>query len=120
VLVDKFVHTRFEPAGFTHNKEIPIAKSIADYIFRWLGLKFLPRGEEEQAIAKPEEKKAAPAPRPVDLTPRLKAHAAEHAAEHATYLNQADAPPCPTCGSIMVRGGACYKCVNCGATNGCS
>ncbi len=117
VLVDKFVHTRFEPAGFTNNKEIPIAKSIADYIFRWLGLKFLPRGgEEEAAVARPEERRAAPTPGPMDLTPRLKAHTAEH----TTYLNQSDAPPCPTCGSIMVRGGACYKCVNCGATSGCS
>jgi ribonucleoside-diphosphate reductase alpha chain len=117
VLVDKFIHTRFEPSGFTNNKEIPIAKSIADYIFRWLALKFLPHGEEEHAARKLETPKAAsPAPGPLDLTPRLKAHSAEH----ATYLNQADAPPCHTCGSIMVRGGACYKCVNCGATSGCS
>src|SRR5205809_7226906 len=36
VLVDKFSHVRFEPSGFTNNPEIPIAKSIVDYIFRWL------------------------------------------------------------------------------------
>ncbi len=116
VLVDKFIHTRFEPSGFTNNKEIPIAKSIADYIFRWLALKFLPREEEPTAEKANAAKADSAAPAPLDLTPRLK----PHTAEHATYLNQADAPPCHTCGSIMVRGGACYKCVNCGATSGCS
>jgi ribonucleoside-diphosphate reductase alpha chain len=116
VLVDKFIHTRFEPSGFTNNKQIPIAKSIADYIFRWLALKFMPSAEDQAAApatpARAEERKSIG---PVDLTHRLKAHS-----EKATFLNQADAPPCHACGSIMVRAGACYKCVNCGATSGCS
>jgi len=50
VLVDKYVHSRFEPSGFTTNQQIPVAKSITDYIFRWLELKFLKtvRSEEDQ------------------------------------------------------------------------
>jgi ribonucleoside-diphosphate reductase alpha chain len=113
VLADKFAHTRFEPSGFTGNENIPYAKSITDYIFRWLALKFLPpekqalagvMGESSEttapASAAPELKAAAPLTRP----PRL----------------FEDAPPCSTCGSIMVRNGSCYKCLNCGATSGCS
>ncbi len=117
VLADKFVHTRFEPSGFTNNKDVPIAKSVADYIFRWLELKFLKPAESQAVDA---EVAALPAPAkdkgPVELTQRLKAASVER----ATFLNQADAPPCHSCGSIMVRSGACYKCVNCGATSGCS
>jgi ribonucleoside-diphosphate reductase alpha chain len=120
VLVDKFSHVRFEPSGFTGNASVPIAKSIVDYIFRWLALKFLPAEQEvadgveaavEQAVAAPEPKpevKAAPVVALPMATPRR------------TYLNQADAPPCHTCGEIMVRNGACYKCSNCGTTSGCS
>ncbi len=119
VLVDKFTHTRFEPSGFTNNKEIPIAKSIADYIFRWLELKFIHQ-KQPDLTAGPARTEPAALPAatqaPVEMTLRLKAASNER----TTYLNQADAPPCHTCGSIMVRGGACYKCVNCGATSGCS
>ena len=119
VLADKFVHTRFEPSGFTNNKDIPIAKSVADYIFRWLELKFL---KFEETEPQPQEREVASLPPaleksgPVELTQRLKTMSVER----ATFLNQADAPPCHNCGSIMVRSGACYKCVNCGATSGCS
>jgi ribonucleoside-diphosphate reductase alpha chain len=127
VLVDKFSHTRFEPSGFTGNPEIPIAKSITDYIFRWLSLKFLP-SEEGVAAAKDLTPGAAPAaPRPraaarvvsatsVASTPVI----ALPAREDSPFLAQADAPPCPNCGSITVRNGACYKCMNCGSTTGCS
>ncbi|MFZ5471272.1 MAG: vitamin B12-dependent ribonucleotide reductase [Myxococcota bacterium] len=103
VLVDKFSHTRFEPSGFTGNKDIPIAKSITDYIFRWLELKFLKKDppSAEEAPLKAAAKKEATSAR-------------------AAYLNQADAPPCHCCGEIMVRNGACYKCSNCGSTSGCS
>jgi len=45
---------------------------------------------------------------------------AEPAADVFRFRLQEDAPPCHECGSIMVRGGACYKCLNCGATSGCS
>jgi ribonucleoside-diphosphate reductase alpha chain len=127
VLVDKFSHTRFEPSGFTGNPDIPIAKSITDYIFRWLSLKFLP-SEDGLYAAKEMTPGVAPA------APRLKAAQRTVAAsttsptpviavparEDSPYLAQADAPPCPNCGSITVRNGACYKCLNCGTTTGCS
>ncbi|HZN94459.1 MAG TPA: vitamin B12-dependent ribonucleotide reductase [Myxococcales bacterium] len=118
VLVDKFSHTRFEPSGFTGNPNIPIAKSIIDYVFRWLSLKFLPKedaGAPYQSIpsavaAALEEKREEP----VKALPLVRSTARE------TFLNQQDAPPCHSCGEIMVRSGACYKCSNCGATSGCS
>src|SRR5215813_9918345 len=113
VLADKFSHTRFEPSGFTGNPDIPIAKSITDYIFRWLSLKFdKPTLEEGEPAEAATVVKALPTPapvaEPVEATPRH------------SFLNQQDAPPCHTCGAIMYRSGACYKCNNCGATSGCS
>jgi ribonucleoside-diphosphate reductase alpha chain len=112
VLIDKFSHSRFEPSGFTGNPQIPIAKSIVDYLFRWLALKFLP---QEGAPDTTGGYGAAPAEVPLkQLAP------AKESPSRSTYLNQADAPPCHTCGAIMVRSGACYKCSNCGATSGCS
>jgi ribonucleoside-diphosphate reductase alpha chain len=103
VLVDKFSHSRFEPAGFTNNPQIPIAKSIVDYIFRWLGQKFLTAEDQ------PQPEKAAPGP-----------NMQMEDMERQVFQTQADAPPCPECGAIMVRNGACYKCLNCGTTSGCS
>jgi ribonucleoside-diphosphate reductase alpha chain len=127
VLVDKFSHTRFEPSGFTGNPDIPIAKSITDYIFRWLSLKFLP-SEEGMPVAKDMTPGAAPAaPRLAAAVRTVSATSvtpspviALPAREDSPYLAQADAPPCPNCGSITVRNGACYKCLNCGTTTGCS
>jgi ribonucleoside-diphosphate reductase alpha chain len=127
VLCDKFSHTRFEPSGFTGNPDIPIAKSISDYIFRWLALKFLP-SEDGAAISTAPALPPGVAPAAqtragaqVVETPSLpapqKVNGANGASAHAT---DTDAPPCPTCGSITVRNGACYKCVNCGSTTGCS
>ncbi len=116
-LVDKFSHTRFEPAGFTNNREIPIAKSITDYVFRYLGNRFL-RGE---ALAPDEQETDAEA---AGLSgPRAAvAGGSGLRLEDSSYgaVNQADAPPCSECGSIMIRNGACYKCPNCGGTSGCS
>ena len=106
VLVDKFSHSRFEPSGFTNNPQIPIAKSIVDYIFRWLGLKFLKQEEQPQT--------EAVSPASVGQAEEIAAH------ERQVFQSQADAPPCPECGAIMVRNAACYKCLNCGTTNGCS
>jgi len=116
VLVEKFSHMRFEPSGFTGNREIPMAKSILDYIFRWLGKRFLPPDEMPHAT---EENAETPADAG---TPESRASAATRREihEHEVYQAQADAPPCHACGSIMVRNGACYKCVNCGETSGCS
>jgi ribonucleoside-diphosphate reductase alpha chain len=122
VLSDKFSHTRFEPSGFTGNPEIPIAKSITDYIFRWLALKFLP-SESGAALAPPAALNPGAAPslparsRTVDAAPPPAARAADAA---TTHTRETDAPPCPNCGEITVRNGACYKCNNCGTTTGCS
>jgi len=128
VLCDKFSHTRFEPSGFTGNPDIPIAKSITDYIFRWLSLKFLPAddGLEGTRELPPGAAPAAPKARAAEVTvtaasvPVLAPVIALPAQEDPPYLAQADAPPCPNCGSITVRNGACYKCLNCGTTTGCS
>ena len=109
VLVDKFSHSRFEPAGFTNNPKIPIAKSIVDYIFRWLGQKFLDATEQLQA-----------AELDVETTENVNNNVKVAAMEKQVFQTQSDAPPCPECGEIMVRNAACYKCLNCGATNGCS
>ncbi len=130
VLVQKFSHVRFEPSGFTKNPEIPIAKSLIDYIFRFLGAQFL--GAEERAAVGLIEREApshsaetadsAPIPtvpravsQPIGFTPGT-----TQPLTPIAFSPQADAPSCPDCGSIMVRNGACYKCLNCGATSGCS
>ena len=190
-LVTKFAHVRFEPSGFTGNPEIPIAKSIVDYIFRWLGSRFLPK-EEREALGildrsgdEPAEESAAwsvapesgpggtrgaagarqsltaeaapgPAGSPAAAAPATGSPAAQPAAtdsgggsiqapradanghaagrtngtkslglqlgrgQRVAFQAQADAPSCADCGSIMVRNGSCYKCLNCGSTSGCS
>ncbi len=122
VLVEKFSHMRFEPSGFTGNPDIPMAKSICDYIFRWLGKKFLP--PEEQPAATDGSNGNAHQAAPAETTAgRRHDHVVEtptERREREVYQAQADAPPCHACGSIMVRSGTCYKCVNCGETSGCS
>ncbi len=119
VLADKFSHTRFEPAGFTNNPDLPIAKSITDYIFRWLSLKFLPQEGASESLMEAEAKKVAAA-QPVKAPTPTPPAAMDTKGTNFSFLNQADAPPCPVCGTITVRNGACYKCHNCGATTGCS
>jgi ribonucleoside-diphosphate reductase alpha chain len=126
VLVDKFSHVRFEPSGITKNPEIRFAKSIVDYVFRWLATKFLsPEAQFKAGVnghddygASAAVVQAAQAAVAEPEAPRPTAPGA--AVEHAAIQNQEDAPPCPTCGSIMVRSGACYKCANCGTTSGCA
>jgi ribonucleoside-diphosphate reductase alpha chain len=217
-LVNKFAHVRFEPSGFTGNQEIPIAKSIVDYIFRWLGSRFLSTEEKatlglidrsaiepasaaepaapvtstpltpgpsatttsgeststlgaqpdaSEAVAPPTASEATPAKGAVsesasesgpqgsgsEAAPReelaviaTNGHANGHAGNGSatasnggsgggsstgaitmslgttkvSFQTQADAPSCAECGSIMVRNGSCYKCLNCGSTSGCS
>jgi ribonucleoside-diphosphate reductase alpha chain len=181
-LVNKFAHVRFEPSGFTGNAEIPIAKSVIDYIFRWLGSRFLagddraalglqdrgavvgvapfafggalaPQpGEGPSAIDEAKEPPAttatatATATAPSHAGPPtasakadlpiaearngrangngkaagVSAIAASLSAERTAFKIQEDAPSCADCGSIMVRNGSCYKCLNCGSTSGCS
>ena len=129
-LVDKFSHVRFEPSGMTKNPDIRFAKSIVDYIFRWLAVKFLsPEAQFRAGVNVPEAPstpeqlildvqaegaKGTDATRPVAAPPAVKR------SSFAAIQNQEDAPPCSTCGSIMVRSGACYKCANCGTTSGCA
>src|SRR5512138_2338973 len=107
VLADKFSHTRFEPSGFTGNPEIPIAKSITDYIFRWLALKFLPA--EDGAQTQPYLPGVEPAPpkRAAQKTIEARSVVPEPSRSNGAVEKQSDAPPCPTCGSITVRNGAC-------------
>jgi len=169
-LVDKFSHTRFEPSGFTRTPEIPFAKSITDYIFRWLALKFLSREEKVAAglilrdeplvgdtagdtagdAAEPAAadaasagssaeaaNDAAPADGGFNGAPQAAANGAANGAAangaaangaaangasqaKVTFLYSQDSPSCHECGSIMVRNGSCYKCLNCGSTSGCS
>lgn len=111
-LVRKFSHMRFEPAGFTGNKEVPIAKSIMDYIFRWLAVKFLPK-ESLPMIQETDEFG--------DIKNIVSVAAPTHEArEQDVFVKQADAPSCPDCGSLMTRNGSCYVCRECGTTSGCS
>jgi ribonucleoside-diphosphate reductase alpha chain len=133
-LVDKFSHMRFEPSGFTKNPQIPYAKSIVDYLFRWLASKFLDEEARREVGVVAPESHAAATPAAVAAAAAEGAGAAhvEHAGAVITaasgeqarmrqaFINQADAPPCPDCGCLMVRNGTCYKCLNCGATSGCS
>jgi ribonucleoside-diphosphate reductase alpha chain len=198
-LVNKFAHVRFEPSGFTGNSEIPIAKSSVDYIFRWLGSRFLvgddraalgiqdrggtvaaspfsfgaaalaPQpeegpsaiGEAKEGLEPPTAKATAVATASAEasspasgaasgpaasakvglpvIEPTKNGHAngngngnghakpaaasalaASLGAERTAFKIQEDAPSCADCGSIMVRNGSCYKCLNCGSTSGCS
>jgi ribonucleoside-diphosphate reductase alpha chain len=187
LLVDKFTHMRFEPSGFTKNAEIPMAKSIMDYIFKWLAIKFLDRESQAHAgvilrddavimgtsAPKAEAQSTAPvqtsqnagpniaatglsstsasysgsadrgagsnvsqptksdvtfladaataaSQQPIGFLSNPKDADAPNPTRKATFLYQQDAPSCSDCGSIMVRNGACYKCLNCGSTSGCS
>jgi len=132
-LVDKFSHVRFEPSGMTKNPDIRFAKSIVDYIFRWLASKFLsPEAQFHAGVNGRELEESGQQPtltagNPGSLgspgghdTPGASARARQPASPFSTIQNQEDAPPCSTCGAIMIRSGACYKCVNCGNTSGCA
>jgi ribonucleoside-diphosphate reductase alpha chain len=121
VLVDKFSHVRFEPSGVTKNQDVRIAKSIVDYIFRWMATKFL--SMEAQYYAGVNVRTATePVAEQLELKPRSETPETDSAARGTPFAiqNDQDAPPCSTCGAIMIRNGSCYKCVNCGATSGCA
>jgi len=135
MMVNKFSHVRFEPSGFTKNPEIPIAKSIIDYIFRWLASRFLDAADQEAVGIVRRQPPAAtldqpPAPEPTlapksEPEPTPKAQPRKHAngtmaTQKLTFVVNADAPSCADCGAITVRNGSCYKCLNCGSTTGCS
>jgi ribonucleoside-diphosphate reductase alpha chain len=135
-LVFKFAHMRFEPSGFTKHPQIRIAKSIIDYLFRWLALKFMPVDQLRDIGVLPEGAlnsggagngyghAGAVAPAATVAVPPIAGGSgpvAESASMHAISRDLfGDAPPCDTCGGLMVRNGTCYKCLNCGGTSGCS
>ena len=154
-LVDKFIHSRFEPSGFTGNKEIPMAKSVMDYIFRYLALRFLQKEDRHNVgLIADQDDAAYAAPAKLPAPPPLPTHDSKsgslsngngkngngsslkssgdlaHLADTNTasitdhereiYRMQSDAPPCPECGAITIRSGACYKCLSCGTSLGCS
>jgi len=137
LLCEKFEHLRFEPSGWSQNEHIGYAKSIMDYIFRWLELKFItgeqgslfddlrprPNGSirieaSSSAIEKPKAESGslfsgAGAPG--------RGGAAYHASDAlSSVVDLGDAPSCPVCGAIMTRNGSCYRCMSCGSTSGCS
>ncbi len=130
VLIDKFSHSRYEPSGFTTNPRIRIAKSITDYIFRWLALKFLPAEEVQAAIGEGEDAVFS-AGRAQTMAPGA-AHGPSIAPGEgmppekipssalAPARMDMDSPPCPDCGSLMAPAGSCFRCDNCGGTSGCS
>jgi len=118
-LVDKFINTRFEPAGFTGHPAIPYAKSVLDYIARWLGGRFISPDYLTRSgdAALPVLTMTAPAALPaaeatVDEDPLSKSVSAVPMFDGA--------PTCSECGMLMTPNGACYKCENCGGTSGCS
>ncbi|MSR64856.1 MAG: vitamin B12-dependent ribonucleotide reductase [Verrucomicrobiae bacterium] len=141
-MVKKFAHQRFEPSGFTKNRDIPNAKSLIDYIFRWMAFQFIPgyreanapdRGQQELPIKEIKDLDRKALNRPVTDLPIHEdaiakgpkkgngngGHAPTNLSESLAHLME-DAPQCPVCGHIAVRNGACYRCLNCGESLGCS
>ncbi len=124
-LIDKFTHSRFEPSGFTKNPEIPFAKSLVDYIFRWMALTF-PDGHSKTAQFAGADAPAAPAAQAAAPAAPEKGAADKPADEDSQRLDsqfmhfQEDAPVCDQCGAITVRNGTCYRCYVCGNSMGCS
>jgi ribonucleoside-diphosphate reductase alpha chain len=133
---EKFAHTRFEPSGWSGNPDIGYAKSIMDYIFRWLQMRFL-TGQQQMLFEnlKPRlgttaaEASAAPGemgpgqagPRRPETGTREPGAGSVHAADAlSSIVDLGDAPSCSFCGSIMTRNGSCYRCMSCGSTSGCS
>ncbi|MBP7826502.1 MAG: vitamin B12-dependent ribonucleotide reductase [Verrucomicrobia bacterium] len=148
-LVRKFAHQRFEPSGFTKHPEIRNASSITDYVFRWMAIQFLPGYRESNSPNRhqleltipgllEELKKKINRPVPellaitgddtdvIEANPTNGGNGRRPPAAATTSLNDAvahfqqDAPTCPNCGHVTVRNGACFKCLNCGESLGCS
>src|SRR3954469_14377212 len=128
-MVDKFGYMRFEPSGWTGNPEIGMAKSIVDYVFRWLGYRFLSEADRQMLGLVRHTEIADAAPQLELIKPHI-TQAVEPApgmvstaqpTTQARRMNSPpDAPPCPRCGWLTVRNGTCHKCENCGETTGCS
>ena len=141
-LLRKFAHQRFEPSGFTKNPEIRNASSIIDYVFRWMALQFVPGYRETINAARTQPELSMPGlleemkkkvNRPVPELPMSEdadvvdvkggngnGHGIRARSLTSMITNQQDAPTCPNCGHVAVRNGACFKCLNCGESLGCS
>ena len=147
-LVRKFAHQRFEPSGYTKNAEIQNASSIIDYVFRWMAFQFIPGYREANTVQNNQPELAIPGleeeikkhiNRPVPELPiadenediidiKTSSDAAKKSHLSGDYKSlsqtiahfQQDAPVCTSCGHVTVRSGACYKCLNCGESMGCS
>ena len=109
VLCEKLSHMRFEPSGWSGNPKIGYAKSLMDYIARWLELRFLTGDQGELFKALPMPVQAA-----------IEANSSDQAGALGELIQMGDAPACNICGSLMVRSGSCYRCMTCGGTSGCS
>jgi ribonucleoside-diphosphate reductase alpha chain len=124
VYVSKFSHMRFEPSGMTNDPDIRVAKSIVDYIFRWMGKKFLSADQQEEAgILTPEVKArlaAAYNDAGSDTQAAVTALEAAPPGQTALFNQWEDAVECAKCGGRMVRTGSCYTCRDCGSNTGCS
>jgi len=130
---EKFAHTRFEPSGWSGNPDIGYAKSIMDYIFRWLQMRFL-TGQQQMLFenlrlkssvvgspsSEPSELNGSTTPRPTTNDQRPPAGSVHAADALSSIVDLGDAPTCSFCGSIMTRNGSCYRCMSCGSTSGCS
>ncbi|PYX84174.1 MAG: vitamin B12-dependent ribonucleotide reductase [Acidobacteria bacterium] len=129
LLCDKFEHTRFEPQGWTNNPDIGYAKSIMDYIFRWLHVRFL-SGQQQLLFENLRPRTVQPGPESAGAltstaAPTANDHGPRTGSVHAAdalsgLVEMGDAPTCSFCGSIMTRNGSCYRCMSCGSTSGCS
>jgi ribonucleoside-diphosphate reductase alpha chain len=129
LLCEKFAHTRFEPSGWTSNPDIGFAKSIMDYIFRWLQLRFL-TGQQQFLFENLRVKPPVASSQSPDgdmngsratTNEQRPGTGSVHAADAlAGIIDLGDAPTCSFCGSIMTRNGSCYRCGSCGSTSGCS
>jgi ribonucleoside-diphosphate reductase alpha chain len=126
VYVSKFAHMRFEPSGMTNDPDIRVAKSIVDYVFRWMGKKFLTIDQQEEIGVLSPEVRARLAQSYAALeggaTPEAAPVAGEVAppGQTALFNNWEDAVECAKCGGRMVRTGSCYTCRDCGTNTGCS
>jgi len=125
VLLNKLVNTRFEPSGLTTNPQIRLAKSIIDYIGRYIGIKFLsPEDQLELGIATPNSVAINQAPLPIKNTPSASTVdsktnlSEEESPDMSETVVSSDAPPCPNCGSMTTKTGTCYTCLSCGSTTG--
>jgi ribonucleoside-diphosphate reductase alpha chain len=131
---EKFAHTRFEPSGWSGNPDIGYAKSIMDYIFRWLQMRFL-TGQQQMLFENFRPKQSSvisgqlpdagdlngtAASRPTTNDQRPITGSVHAADALSSIVDLGDAPSCSFCGSIMTRNGSCYRCMSCGSTSGCS